>query len=288
MRDIQNIKKLKKSTQKTAKITHAMQLVSASKLAKTQENKDKKKEYSRKIREVLGHIACSIQNVQHPYLEGYEMVEKVVLIVVSTDRGLCGNLNTSLFKKVLESIVTWQKQGVDVEICTIGRKAHNFFEKMGFPIISHSQNLEDIPKVSAIMKIIQICLAQYQANEAQEVYVFNNQFVNTMTQKPQGEQLLPVPELPTSQTHYKRAYDYEPNEQTVLQVALDRYIESIVYQAVVENIACEQAARMLAMKNATDDAKTIIHNLDLAYNKARQALITSEIAEIVAGAEALD
>lgn len=288
MRQIQDIKKLKKSTQKTAKITHAMQLVSASKLNKTQENKDRSKEYSKKIREVVGHISSGTQTVTHPYIQGYSATQTICIIVTSTDRGLCGNLNTSLFKKVLESIYRWQRDNIVVEIATIGKKARHFFEKLGFPIVAHAENLTDIPKLESILNIIQISTNKFKATAAQELHIFYNQFVNTMTQSPVGEQVLPVVKLPVAEKSYRSEYEYEPDAKSVLFTALDRYIQSIIYQAVVENIASEQAARMLAMKNATDNAKGIIHELNLAYNKARQALITSEIAEIVAGAEALN
>ena len=287
MRQIQDIKKLKSSTLKTAKITRAMQLVSASKLNKTQENKDKSKEYSQKIREVVGHLSNSVQFVQHPYIDGYKKTTHVGVIIISSDRGLCGNLNTSVFKRALESISDWQRDQINVEVCTIGRKAQQFFEKMHFPILSHAEGIQDIPKVETILEVIQICLAKYKQGSLQEIHIFYNEFVNTMTQKPKAERLLPVVKLPVTDSSYEIEYDYEPSAEVVLRVALDRYIESIVYQAAVENIACEQAARMIAMKNATDNATQIIYDLNLAYNKARQAMITGEIAEIVAGADAI-
>ncbi len=288
MRQIQDIKKLKKSTQKTAKITHAMQLVSASKLAKTQQNKDRSKEYSLKIREVVGHISSGTQTVTHPYIQGYKNTETICIIIVSTDRGLCGNLNSSLFKRALESISNWQQENIQIEIATVGKKARQFFEKMGFPIIAHAENLADLPQTESLLPILQTSTTKFKAGLVQEVHLFYNQFINTMTQKAQAEQILPVEKLPVSTRSYQSEYEYEPDAETVLLTALDRYIESIIYQAVVENIASEQAARMLAMKNATDNARNIIYELNLAYNKARQALITGEIAEIVAGAEALN
>ena len=298
------------SIKNTQKITRAMELVAASKMRRAQERMAMSRPYAMKIRRVISHVASSSAEYQHPYMQQRETTKRVGFIIITTDRGLCGGLNVNLYRKTLIEMKGWHDQQVAIDVCVIGRKGEVFFSQQGASILGTATHLGDKPAVQDIIGVVKILLNQFDEGKLDRIYVCANEFVNTMVQKPFVRQLLPLkkdgsahemmsePERQrreiinnvdreaTSDTHWD--YLYEPDSaKTLLTMLLIRYIESQVYQAVVENIACEQAARMLAMKNATDNAKDIIRELQLAYNKARQAGITREIAEICAGADAL-
>ena len=277
------------SIKNTQKITSAMEMVAASKKRKAQDRMQATKPYAEKMRTVIGHVANAEteSDYVHPFLEQRE-VKRVGYIVVSTDRGLCGGLNVNMFKAALRSILEWKGQNVEVEICAIGKKGVGFFRKSGMPVIGATSGLGDRPEVKDIIGTAQIMLDKYAEGELDRIYLVSNEFVNTMVQTPVVEQLLPLVAGEDS-TQRKDVWDYiyEPEARSLLDAMFDRYIEALVYQAVVENLACEQSARMMAMKNATDNAGNLMDELELAYNKARQAAITQELGEIVSGAAAV-
>jgi F-type H+-transporting ATPase subunit gamma len=279
-----------------------MELVAASKMRRAQERMAMSRPYAEKIRRVISHVALAHAEYQHPYMVQRDTVKRVGFIVITTDRGLCGGLNINLFRKTLTEMKKYHDQGIGVDVCVIGRKGDVFFGNFGANILGAVTHIGDKPALQDVIGVVQVMLKKYDEGSLDRIYVCANAFVNTMIQKPVARQLLPLKQegtahdmseatlsyLPSNMyTHWD--YLYEPDSaKTLLTMLLVRYIESQVYQAVIENIACEQAARMMAMKNATDNAKEIIKELQLAYNKARQASITREIAEIVAGAAALE
>jgi len=275
------------SIKNTQKITRAMEMVAASKMRKTKDRMLATRPYSKKIGQIIKHLAHANPEYKHPFLVERE-VKRVGIIVVSSDRGLCGGLNSNLFRKTLSQMMQWDKANIEVDICTIGTKAFGFFGNLKANLVGQVSKLGDTPHQHDIIGIIKIMLDAYAQGRIDELHVVSNEFVNTMTQKPTIEKLLPVVagELEESLNgHWD--YIYEPDAKEVLDHLLTRYIESIVYQGLVENNACEQAARMVAMKSASDNAGNIISELQLVYNKARQAAITQEISEIVAGAAAV-
>lgn len=274
------------SIKNTQKITKAMEMVSSSKMRKAQNRMALGKPYALRIREVIGHIANSTSEYRHHYFNTRE-VRRVGYIVVSSDRGLCGGLNINAFKATVAAMKSWHVQKVEIDICVIGAKAGAFFKSYGGNVVAAVRNIGDAPEVSSVLGAVKVMLDKFEAEELDRLYLVNNTFVNTMTQKPEVEQLLPLP--PSDDQAYKGLWDYiyEPNAQELLDGLLMRYMESQVYQAVVENNACEQAARMVAMKNATENAGDLIDELQLIYNKARQASITQELSEIVSGAAAV-
>ena len=275
------------SIKNTQKITRAMELVAASKMRKAQDQMSVSRPYATKIRQVISHVAASNPEYQHPYLKQHEHIKRVGYIIVSTDRGLCGGLNINLFRKVLKDIMRWQDRGIAVDICILGRKASGFFKRLNVNIKAAIQQISDQPEIKELVGIVKVMLDEYDQGQLHSVFIASNEFINTMQQQPTIKQLLPLEaDQAIEPTHWD--YIYEPDSaRELLTLLLRRYIESQVYQAVVENIACEQAARMVAMKSATDNAGGIINDLRRAYNKARQAAITKEIAEIVGGAEAI-
>lgn len=289
MSDINSIKKVITSTQKTKKITRAMELVAASKLGKTQASMNKGRPYADAMNEMIRHVANSNSEYRHSFLmprdasaEGY--------IVISTDRGLCGGLNNNLFRNILNKI----GKRKDIFACLLGRKASQFFHPLDIEVFAEQSNIGDKPELDTIIGITQNMIKAYNEGRVGKVMIAYNRFVNTMVQKPVCLQLLPIPQ---EQLEFDKAdirqnnhwdYIYEPESKVVMELLFERYIESQVYQAVLENIACEQAARMIAMKNATDNAQKVIDDMKLVYNKARQASITQELSEIVSGAEAID
>ena len=279
------------SIKNTQKITRAMELVAASKMRKAQERMSMSRPYATKIRSVIGHVASAHAEYQHPYMQQRSEVKRVGFIVVTTDRGLCGGLNINLFRKTLSEMKALHDQNIPIDLCVIGRKAEVFFSQHGANIVGSVTHLGDKPALQDIVGVVKILLKQFDEGQCDRIYICANEFVNTMIQKPFVHQLLPLQkEAVSAETKKETRWDYlyEPDSaKTLLTMLLVRYIESQVYQSVIENIACEQAARMMAMKNATDNAKDIIKELQLAFNKARQASITREIAEIVAGAAAL-
>jgi len=275
-----------KSVQNTQKITRAMEMVAASKMRKAQDRMAASRPYADKMRTVIKHLAFAHSEYKHSYLEERD-VKRVGFIVISSDRGLCGGLNNNLFKATLSSMKEWQKKNVDIDLCTIGTKSTSFFKRIN-DLKASATHLGDSPGVTDIIGTVKVMLDAYDNGEIDRLFVVYNRFVNTMTQEPTVLQMLPVMQAEEDKElvhHWD--YIYEPDAKVVLDGLLVRYIESQVYQGVVENVACEMAARMVAMKAASDNAGDLIGDLQLVYNKARQAAITQELSEIVAGASAV-
>jgi F-type H+-transporting ATPase subunit gamma len=274
------------SIKNTQKITSAMEMVAASKMKKAQDRMASSRPYAASIRSVIGHLANANLEYRHPYLEERE-VKRVGYIVISTDRGLCGGLNTNEFKLVIKDTKKWRDQGVQVDFAALGSKACAFFNRFGGSVIAAESGIGDAPTVKDIIGLVRIMLSAFNEGKIDRLFLVFNKFVNTMSQAPQIEQLLPLPKSDEKALQHRWDYIYEPEAKPILDRLLVRFIESQVYQGVVENAASEQAARMVAMKAATDNAGDIIEDLQLIYNKARQAAITQEISEIVAGAAAV-
>ncbi len=275
-----------KSVKNTQKITRAMEMVAASKMRKAQDRMSASRPYAEKIRNVIGHLAHAHPEYKHPYLTSREEVKRIGYIVISSDRGLCGGLNPNLFRATINSAKEWKNKGVDAVYSIIGSKALSFFKRFA-DIQSQVTQLGDTPSVNDIIGNVRVMLDAYDKGEIDRLYVVHNEFVNTMTQTPTIQQLLPIIASDEKELEHHWDYLYEPEAKDVLDALMIRYIESLVYQGVVENIACEQAARMVSMKSASDNASNVIDDLELVYNKARQAAITQEISEIVAGAAAV-
>jgi len=277
-----------KSVQSTQKITRAMEMVAASKMRKAQERMRMARPYADKIRNVIGHLAFAHPEYKHPFLKSRE-IKRVGLIVVTSDRGLCGGLNTNLLKTTLLTMREWNGQKVELELCTIGSKGFGFLRRVGGKISSHVSHLGDTPRVEQLIGTVKTMLDDYTAGKIDRLFIVYNKFINTMSQQPTVEQLLPLPADKTATDQLKTHWDYlyEPGAKEVIDDLMTRYIETLVYQAVVENLASEQSARMVAMKAASDNAGKLIDELKLRYNKARQAAITQEISEIVGGAAAV-
>ncbi|HAU23544.1 MAG TPA: F0F1 ATP synthase subunit gamma [Gammaproteobacteria bacterium] len=274
------------SIKNTQKITSAMEMVAASKMKKAQERMASGRPYAQNMLKVIGHIANGNLEYRHPYLEERE-VKRVGYIVISTDRGLCGGLNTNEFKLVTQDVKKWREQGVEVDFAALGSKACSFFNRFGGKLLAAESGLGDKPSVSDVVGVVRVMLKAYDEGQIDRVFLVFNDFVNTMTQKPVINQLLPLPKSEDEEYQHRWDYIYEPDPKEILEALMVRYIESQVYQGVVENAASEQAARMVAMKAATDNAGNLIDELQLVYNKARQAAITQEISEIVSGAAAV-
>ena len=276
-----------KSVQNTRKVTRALEMVSASKIRKAQERMKQSRPYARLMRQVIGHVAKANSEYVHPFLAERAEVKRVGYLVVSTDRGLAGGLNSVLFRKLLADMREWQAKGVEIDVVTIGQKATVFFRRLQVNLVGSVTHLGDRPELSQLVGVIKVMLDGYSAGTLDRVFVAYNDFVNTMSQKPRQDQLLPLPPSESLESRHDWDYLYEPDAQTVLDHVLTRYVESLVYQAVLENLASEHAARMVAMKSASDNATKLIGTLNLVYNKARQAAITQEISEIVGGAAAV-
>jgi F-type H+-transporting ATPase subunit gamma len=276
-----------KSIKNTQKITKAMQMVAASKMRKAQDRMRASRPYSDKMKNVVTHMGNAHPEYKHPYLVERE-AKRVGLIVISTDRGLCGGLNINLFKKAVASMKEWRDQNLEIDVAVIGTKAMGFFKRLGGNVVSENSHLGDEPKIEELIGSVKVMLDAFDEGGIDRLYLANNVFVNTMTQQPIVEQLLPVVgDEDDEQVTHHWDYIYEPDAKDVMDALLMRYIESLVYQGLVENIACEMAARMVAMKAATDNAGNLIDELQLVYNKARQAAITQELSEIVSGAAAV-
>ncbi len=275
-----------KSVKNTQKITRAMEMVAASKMRKAQERMTASRPYADKIRNVIGHLAHAHPEYNHPYLISHDEVKRVGYIVISSDRGLCGGLNPNLFRATINSAKEWKEKGVESIYSIIGSKALSFFKRFA-DIKAQITQLGDTPSVNDIIGNVKVMLDAYDKGEIDRLYVVHNEFVNTMTQAPRVQQLLPIVASDEKELEHHWDYLYEPEAKDVLDALMTRYIESLVYQGLVENIACEQAARMVSMKSASDNAGSVIDDLELVYNKARQAAITQEISEIVAGASAV-
>ena len=276
------------SIKNTQKITRAMEMVAASKMRKTQDRMQATRPYSRKIAQIIRHLASANPEYKHPFMVERE-VKKVGVILISSDRGLCGGLNANLFRLALRKLRGWTEENTGVRLCTVGQKGSAFFNSVGADIAAQATKLGDRPHLENIIGVIKVMLDEYNEGKIDQLYVLYNEFVNTMTQKPSLVQLLPINAGDIGVENNKGHWDYlyEPDAKEVLDQLLVRYVESIVFQGLVENNACEQAARMVAMKSASDNAGKLIKELQLIYNKARQAAITQEIAEIVGGAAAV-
>jgi F-type H+-transporting ATPase subunit gamma len=274
------------SVKSTQKITKAMQMVATSKMRRAQDRMKLARPYAEKIRTVIGNLSKANPDYRHPFMASRE-VKNVGVIVISTDRGLAGGLNANLFKQALLLFREWQAKDVPISLCLIGSKGTAFFRRLGLPILANISGMGDRPHVADLIGSVKVMLDAYREGRIDRLYLVHAQFVNTMTQKPNVEQLLPVEALASTdlQTHWD--YIYEPSASDILDGLLMRYVESQVYRGAVENVASEMAARMVAMKAATDNAGKIIDELQLVYNKARQAAITKELAEIVGGAAAV-
>jgi F-type H+-transporting ATPase subunit gamma len=276
-----------KSVANTRKVTRALEMVSASKIRKAQELMRSSRPYARMMRQVIGHMAHANVEYKHPFLVERSEVRRVGYVIVSTDRGLCGGLNSNLFRRLLGEIRNWQEQGVEVDVVCIGQKAVQFFRRLKVNMVGSVTHLGAKPQVAQLIGVIKVVLDAYNDGRIDRLSIAYNDFVNTMTQRPTVTPLLPLPPSEDAVATHAWDYLYEPDAETVLDHVLTRYIESLVYQAVLENLASEHAARMVAMKSASDNATKAIGSLTLVYNKARQAAITQEISEIVGGAAAV-
>jgi F-type H+-transporting ATPase subunit gamma len=274
------------TVENTQKITSAMQMVAASKMRRTQERMRLGKPYSERIRQVIGHLANANPEYQHIYMQTRE-VKRIGYLVVSSDKGLCGGLNVNLFRVLLRDMVEWRRKGVEADLGLIGNKAGAFFKSVGGSVLARATNVGEKPALADLIGGIKVMFDAYEQGRIDRLFIAYNEFANTMTQRPVVRQLLPLD--PEDDASYQRRWDYiyEPEARPVIEGLVQRFIESQVYQAVVENSACEQAAKMMAMKSATENAEKLIDELTLIYNNARQAAITQEIAEIVGGAAAV-
>ena len=275
-----------KSVKNTQKITRAMEMVAASKMRKAQDRMQATRPYAEKIRKVISHLAHAHPEYRHTYMQDRE-VKRVGFIIISSDRGLCGGLNSNLFRANLRELREWNEKNIEIDLCTVGTKATGYFRRLGSRIVADAGHLGDAPEIEDLIGTVKVMLDAFDNGEIDRLYVVYNKFVNTMTQEPTIDQLLPIEKSHDEELEHHWDYIYEPEAKEVLTDLLTRYIESLVYQALVENIACEQAARMVAMKAASDNAGNMIDDLELVYNKARQAAITQELSEIVSGAAAV-
>jgi len=276
-----------KSIQNTQKITKAMEMVAASKMRKAQDRMRASRPYAEKMRNVVAHMGKAHPEYKHPYLMQRE-ARRVGLIVISTDQGLCGGLNINLFKTAIRSMKEWRGQNLEIDIAVIGAKAMGFFKRLGGNVVSENSHLGDTPRIEELIGSVKVMLDAYDEGDIDGLYLANNVFVNTMTQKPAVERLLPVVgDDSDEELKHHWDYIYEPDAREVMDGLLMRYIESLVYQGLVENISCEMAARMVAMKAASENAGDLIGELQLVYNKVRQGAITQELSEIVSGAAAV-
>lgn len=277
-----------RSVKNMQKITSAMEMVAASKIRKAQDQMQASRPYAERIRKVIGHLGAANPDYKHPFLEERE-VKRVGIIIISTDRGLCGGLNINLFKRIVSEISSLQEQKIEIDLVLVGSKAVQFFKRLGGNVVGTTTHLGDRPQISDLIGAIKIMLDSYNDGTIDKLFLAHNEFVSTMSQKPEIKTLLPVSTLngdsESLQSHWD--YIYEPDALDLLDGVLMRYIESQVYRGATENFACEMAAKMVAMKSATDNAGEIIDKLQLVYNKARQAAITQEISEIVGGAAAV-
>lgn len=276
-----------KSVENTRKITRAMEMVAAAKMRKAQDRMRAARPYAEKIRNVAAHLSRANPEYRHAFLAKRDSIKNVGLIIVTSDKGLCGGLNTNLLRLAVNEMKTWQNEGKGLVVCPIGNKGFGFMNRIGAKVQSHLTGLGDTPHIEKLIGAVKAMLDAYVAGEIDAIYLSYNHFINTMKQEPRMEQLLPLSgeQMGTSEGNWD--YIYEPDAKKVIDELLLRYIESLVYQAVVENMASEQSSRMVAMKAASDNAKSVIGELKLVYNKARQAAITKEISEIVGGAAAI-
>ncbi|MCB1874706.1 MAG: F0F1 ATP synthase subunit gamma [Chromatiales bacterium] len=276
-----------KSIENTQKITRAMEMVAASKMRRAQDRMAASRPYAQKMLSVIEHVSHAHAEFPHPYLLD-RPVKRIGVILVSSDRGLCGGLNTNLFKRTVQLMTEWHEKGAEIDLCTLGQKGFSFFSRLKAKIVAQQTQLGDAPRIEDLIGSVKVMLDAFNEGRIDKLFLMHNTFVNTMTQQPTPLQLLPIqPRKKEKEMPERWDYLYEPDAQEVLTDLMDRYIESQVYQGLVENVACEQAARMVAMKSASDNAGNLIGDLKLAYNKARQAAITQELSEIVSGAAAV-
>tara|TARA_A100001037_G_C15124227_1_gene625373 strand:- start:1092 stop:1952 length:861 start_codon:yes stop_codon:yes gene_type:complete len=280
------IKKKIGSVENTQKITSAMQMVAASKMRRTQERMREGKPYAEKIRAVIGHLANSNPEYRHIYMSPRE-VSRIGYIVISTDKGLCGGLNINLFRALVQDMAQWHAKGVESDLALVGNKASAFFRSVGGNIVAALNNVGETPTLEGLIGGIKVMLDAFEEGKIDRLYIASNDFINTMSQEPTVKQLLPLESAEDESGSRRWDYIYEPDAKQLIEGLVSRFIESQVYQSVVENSACEQAAKMVAMKSATENAEKLIDELRLIYNNARQAAITQEIAEIVGGAAAV-
>jgi F-type H+-transporting ATPase subunit gamma len=276
-----------KSVQNTRKITKAMEMVAASKMRKAQERMRLARPFAAKIRSVAANISNANPEYRHPFLTERDTVKRAAMIVVTTDKGLCGALNTNVLRMALAQYKAWQEEGEEIDVCCIGSKGVGFMQRLGANIVAEVSGLGDTPRMETILGAVKVVLDGYNEDRFDRVVLFYNKFVNTMKQEATIEQLLPVKGESLGIPDGSWDYIYEPDAKEVLDQVLNRYIEAVVYQAVAENMSSEQSARMVAMKSASDNALTLIDELTLVYNKSRQAAITQELSEIVSGASAV-
>lgn len=276
-----------KSVENTRKITKAMEMVAASKMRKAQDRMRASRPYAEKIRNVAAHLSYSQPEYKHPFLIKRDVVKNVGLIVVSSDKGLCGGLNTNMLRLSVNQMKTWKTEGKGIKVSTFGNKGLSFMSRMGADIQSNETGLGDVPHLETLIGSIKVMLNAFEAGEIDQLFICYTKFINTMKQEPVMEQLLPLSGEKMGSPEGNWAYIYEPEPEPVIDQLMTRYIESLIYSAVAENMASEQSSRMVAMKSASDNAKTVIEDLKLVYNKARQAAITKEISEIVGGAAAI-
>jgi F-type H+-transporting ATPase subunit gamma len=283
-----------KSVKNTQKITRAMEMVAASKMRKAQDRMKRARPYGEKIRNVAAHMSRANTEYRHPFLIARDTVKRIGIIVVTSDKGLCGGLNTNVLRKILNQMKVWQAEGEQIEVCCVGNKGLGFMSRIGANISSQIVGLGDAPDIARLIGAVKVVLDGYAQDQFDRVYIFYNRFVNTMKQEPVMEQLLPLTDermQSDKQNNDKPKttwdYIYEPEAKSVIDDIMIRYVEALVYQAVTENMASEQSARMVAMKAASDNAGNVIDELTLVYNKSRQAAITKELSEIVGGAAAV-
>jgi F-type H+-transporting ATPase subunit gamma len=274
------------SIQNTRKITKAMEMVAASKMRRAKERMEASRPYADKMRAVVSHMANGQLEYKHPYTQNREEVKRVGYIIISTDRGLCGGLNSNLFKAALQDIANWKEKNIEVDLAVFGSKALGAFKRYG--VVAESIQMGGQPSISDMVGTIKVMLDAYNDGKIDRLFLVENEFVNSMTQQPRVMQLIPIVPSELEELNYQWDYLYEPESKIVIDALMTRYIESLIYQAIVENVACEMSARMVAMKSATDNAGDMIDKLKLKYNKARQAAITQEISEIVSGAAAVE
>lgn len=276
------------SVQNTQKITKAMEMVSASKMRKSQDQMIASKPYSEIAKDIVGHLALASTDVSHSFLQERD-VKRIGYLVISTDRGLCGGLNINLFKQILINVDEWRQKGIETDFAIIGSKGGSFFSSSHCNIITQVTNIGDTPSLADVIGPVKTLLSLYRKGQLDKIYIASNQFVNTMSQTPSIRQLLPILPYDKYEELKNKSWDYlyEPDNQSLIDVLLRRYVESQVYQAVVDNLACEQAARMVAMKAATDNGGELIKDLQIIYNKVRQGAITNELIDIVSGASAV-
>ncbi|WP_022653663.1 F0F1 ATP synthase subunit gamma [Aquaspirillum serpens] len=277
-----------KSVQNTQKITRAMQMVATSKMRKTQERMRQARPYAEKIREVMAHLAETNTDISHPFLDARDDVKRVGIILISSDKGLCGGLNANVLRQFFNEAQSLMDKGVEIDVCALGQKGYTAAQRLKMNIVASATHLGDTPQMDKLIGPVSVMLKAYQEGRIDALHIVYSKFINTMKQEPKSEQLLPLkPEELEQEYPYSWEYLYEPDISSVIEFLVKRYIESVIYQSVAENMASEQAARMVAMKAATDNAANVIETLKLTYNKARQAAITTELSEIVAGAAAV-